>query len=148
MTHPMSGSGDLVSIRSRGNFKRPFLVVDEIERKADEETRKEVNEINAQIALFQSELQKILSTAKEGEEEVVGSSILERQRDLILKQREAEQQLNEVKLIRRERIERLGNKLRAFNMLMAPAVILIIAIVLGAQRSVRKRHYISHASDA
>ena len=28
----LSGSGDLVSIRSRGNFKRPFVVVDEIER--------------------------------------------------------------------------------------------------------------------
>ncbi|MHC4510048.1 MAG: hypothetical protein ACYTAO_14005, partial [Planctomycetota bacterium] len=25
----LSGSGDLVSIRSRGNFKRPFVVVDE-----------------------------------------------------------------------------------------------------------------------
>ncbi len=144
----LSGSSDLVSIRSRGNFKRPFLVVDEIERKADEETREEVNEIQGQIALFQSELQKILSTAKEGEEEVIGSSILEKQRELVLKQREAQQQLNKVRLIRRERIEHLGNLLRAFNMLMAPAVILIIAIVLGVQRSVRKRHYISHASDA
>jgi len=27
----LSGSSDLVSIRSRGNFKRPFVVVDEIE---------------------------------------------------------------------------------------------------------------------
>ncbi len=144
----LSGSGDLVSIRSRGNFKRPFVVVDEIERQADEDTREEVNKINAQIAGFQSELQSILASAKEGQEEVIGSSILEKQRDLELKQRRAQQQLNEVKLIRRERIEHLGNLLRAFNMLMAPAVILIIAIVLGIRRSVRKRHYISHASDA
>jgi hypothetical protein len=42
----------------------------------------------------------------------------------------------------------LGNMLRAFNMLAAPVVILIIAIVLGLRRSVMKRHYISHASDA
>jgi hypothetical protein len=33
-------------------------------------------------------------------------------------------------------------------MLAAPAVILVIAITLGVRRSVRKRHYISHASDA
>jgi ABC-type uncharacterized transport system involved in gliding motility auxiliary subunit len=144
----LSGSAELVSIRSRGNFKRPFIVVDEIERQADEETREEVNKINAQIAGFQSELQSILSSAKEGQEEVIGSSILQKQRDLELKQRQAQQQLNEVKLIRRERIEHLGNLLRAFNMLMAPAVILVIAIVLGVRRSVRKRHYISHASDA
>jgi ABC-type uncharacterized transport system involved in gliding motility auxiliary subunit len=144
----LSGSGDLVSIRSRGNFKRPFLVVDEIKRQADEETREEVNKINAQIAGFQSELQSILASAKEGQEEVIGSSILEKQRDLELKQRRAQQQLNEVKLIRRQRIEHLGNVLRGFNMLMAPVVILVIAIVLGIRRSVRKRHYISHASDA
>ena len=144
----LSGSGDLVSIRSRGNFKRPFLVVDEIKRQADEETREEVNKINAQIAGFQSELQSILASAKEGQEEVIGSSILEKQRELEVKQRRAQQQLNEVKLIRRQRIEHLGNILRAFNMLMAPAVILVIAIVLGIRRSVRKRHYIRHASDA
>ena len=144
----LSGSGDLVSIRSRGNFKRPFVVVDEIERKADEETREEVNKINAEIAGFQSQLQSILASAKEGQEGVIGSSILQKQRDLELKQREAQKQLNEVKLIRRERKEHLGNLLRAFNMLMTPAVILVIAIVLGIRRSVRKRHYISHASDA
>jgi len=65
-----------------------------------------------------------------------------------LKQRRAQRQLNEVRLTRRERIEHLGNILRGFNMLAAPAVILVIAIVLGIRRSVRKRHYISHASDA
>ncbi len=144
----LSGSGDLVSIRSRGNFKRPFVVVDEIERRAEEETREEVAKINAQIAGFQSELRTILASAKEGQEEVIGSSILQKQRDLELKQRQAQRQLNEVKLTRRERIEHLGNILRGFNMLMAPAVILIIAIVLGIRRGVRKRHYISHASDA
>jgi ABC-type uncharacterized transport system involved in gliding motility auxiliary subunit len=144
----LSGSEDLISIRSRGNFRRPFLVVDEIERKADKETREEINKINAQIEGFKKELQTILASAKEGQEEVVGSSILQKQRELELKQRQAQQQLNEVKLIRRERIEHLGNILRAFNMLLAPAVILVIAIVLGIRRSVRKRHYISHASDA
>lgn len=144
----LSGSGDLVTIRSRGNFKRPFVVVDEIERQAEEETREEVAKINAQIAGFQSELQSILASAKEGQEGVIGSSILQKQRDLELKQRRAQRQLNEVKLTRRERIEHLGNILRGFNMLMAPAVILVIAIVLGIRRSVRKRHYISHASDA
>jgi ABC-type uncharacterized transport system involved in gliding motility auxiliary subunit len=144
----LSGSGDLVSIRSRGNFKRPFVVVDEIERQAEEDTREEVAKINAQIAGFQNELQSILSSAKAGQEEVIGSSILEKQREIELKQRRAQQQLNEVRLKKREQMEHLGNVLRGFNMLMAPAVILVIAIVLGICRSVRKRHYISHASDA
>jgi hypothetical protein len=49
---------------------------------------------------------------------------------------------------KRQRIEHLGNVLRGLSMLAAPAVILIVAVVLGVRRSAMKRHYISHASDA
>ena len=138
----------MVSIRSRGNFKRPFIKVDEIERQAEEETAQEVQLLNAQIAGFQSELQSILAQAKEGQEVVIGSSFLAKQRDIELKKRQAQRQLNEVKLKKRKRIEHLGNTLRGFNMLTASAVILVIAVVLGIYRSAKKRHYISHASDA
>jgi ABC-2 type transport system permease protein len=144
----LSGSSDLVSIRSRGNFKRPFTVVDEIERKAEAETAEEVEKINLQIAGFQGELQSILATAKEGQEEVLGSSIVRKKQEVELKIHQAQRQLRQVKMTRREKIEHLGNQLRQANMLAAPMVILIIAIVLGVRSSMRKRHYISHASDA
>ena len=144
----LSGSSDLVSIRSRGNFKRPFLVVDEIEKQAEAETAEEVEKINLQIAGFQGELQSILASAKQGQEEVIGSSIVQKKKDLELKILQAQRQLRQVKMTRRERIEQLGNRLRQANMLGAPAVILLIAIVLGLRRGMRKRHYISHASDA
>jgi len=144
----LSGSSDLVSIRSRGNFKRPFTVVDEIEKQAEAETAAEVENINLQIAGFQGELQNILNTAKEGQEEVIGSTIVQKKKELELKIREAQRHLRQVKMTRRERIEHLGNKLRQANMLGTPMVILVIAIALGLRRSMRKRHYISHASDA
>jgi ABC-type uncharacterized transport system involved in gliding motility auxiliary subunit len=144
----LSGSSDLVSIRSRGNFKRPFVVVDEIESQAEAETAEEVAKINAQIAGFQGQLQSILSSAKEGQEEVIGGTIVQKKQAVELKIHQAQRDLNEVKLQRRERIEHLGNTLRQANMLVAPTVILIIAVALGVRRSVRKRHYISHASDA
>ncbi len=145
----LTGSTDLISIRSRGNFKRPFTVVDQIEKQAEAETAQEVAKLNAQIAGFTRELQSILSSSAEAEKaEVIGSTILQKQRDIELKKHEAQRQLNEIKLQRRVRTERLGNVLRNLNMLLTPAVILIIAIVLGIHRSARKRHYISHASDA
>jgi len=144
----LRGSSDLISIRSRGNFRRPFIVVDEIERQAEAETAEEEAKINAEIAGFQKELKSILASAKEGEEEIIGSSILQKKSILELKIHQAQRQLRQVKMKRRERIEHLGNILRNFNILVAPVVILIIAITLGVRRSVRKRHYISHASDA
>jgi ABC-type uncharacterized transport system involved in gliding motility auxiliary subunit len=144
----LGGSGELISIRSRGSFKRQFTVVDKIEEQAREEEREEVKSINAQIVRFQNELRSIAASAKEGEEEVIGSSIMEKKRLLELEIHQKQRQLLQVKKTRRERIEHLGNMLRNFNMLMTPVVILIIAIVLGIQRSAKKRHYISHTSDA
>jgi ABC-2 type transport system permease protein len=144
----LCGSSELVSIRSRGNFKRPFTVVDQIEQKAEAETAEEVDKINMQIAGFQGELNSILSSAKEGQEEVIGNSIVKKKQDLELKIHQAQRQLRQVKMAKRVKIERLGNRLRQADMLAAPFVILIIAVVLGIRRGIRKRHYISHASDA
>ena len=145
----LSGSGDLISIRSRGNYKRPFTVVDEIEQQAERETAQEVALINAQIDGFNQQLQNLVESGQAAEqEEVIGSSIIEQKRLLELKIREAQRQLREVNARRRERIEHLGSILRRFNMGLVPGVIMLVALVLGLWRSFRRRHYISHASDA
>ncbi|MHC4170143.1 MAG: hypothetical protein ACYSWQ_24620 [Planctomycetota bacterium] len=145
----LSGSSDLVSIRSRGNFKRPFEVVDKIEKEAEAETAKEVERRNLEIASIQSKLQDVLNKAsQEGQEKAIDDAIDRTKKELQLNLRTAQRELRQVRMDKRKRIEKLGNRLRQANMLGAPAVILVIAIVLGLRRSVRKRHYISHASDA
>jgi ABC-type uncharacterized transport system involved in gliding motility auxiliary subunit len=144
----LGGSSELISIRSRGNFKRPFKVVDEIEAQADAQTAEKEAKINAEIAGFENELQTILSSAKQGEDEVIGNEILQKKQEVELKILEAKKQLQEIKKTRLQRKEALGNSLRNFNMLTAPAVSLVVAIILGIYRSVRRRKYISHASDA
>jgi ABC-type uncharacterized transport system involved in gliding motility auxiliary subunit len=144
----LSGSTDLISIRSRGNFRRPFTVVDQIEEEAEAETADEVAKLNAEITGVEDELKTLVNSANEKEKQVIGSSLVRKTKDLELKKLKARQQLRQVKMQKRQRIEALGNKLRAFNMLAAPAVILLIAFVLGIKRSAMKRHYISHASDA
>jgi ABC-type uncharacterized transport system involved in gliding motility auxiliary subunit len=144
----LGGSSDLISIRSRGNFQRPFVVVDRIEREAEAETAKELAAIEAKIAGFNRELQSILASAKKGEEEVIGSSIMQKRRELELEIQRANSEKRVIQMKRRERIDSLGGKLQRANTLIAPAVILIIPIVVGIRRNVKKRRYISHASDA
>ncbi len=145
----LGGSSELIKIRSRGNFRRPFTVVDEIEEQAEAETAEKVQRLNDEIEGFNKRIQEILSTAQQGQsDELVGSSIIREQKKLELQKRQAQKELNEVRLQRRRRIEALGNKLRNFSMLLVPAVILVLAILLELRRSMRRRHYISHASDA
>jgi ABC-type uncharacterized transport system involved in gliding motility auxiliary subunit len=144
----LGGSSDLISIRSRGGLRRPFTVIDDIEAEAEFETADEVAKLNAEIEGFENELRTLVTSTNEKEKQVIGSSIVQKTKDLELKKLKARQQLREVRMQRRQRIEHLGNVLRGFNMLAAPAVILVIAVILGIRRSVMKRHYISHASDS
>jgi ABC-type uncharacterized transport system involved in gliding motility auxiliary subunit len=144
----LGGSGDLIGVRSRGNFQRPFVVVEEIRRAAEKETAEEEAKINAEIAGFRQELQEIVSSAKEGEKDIVAASIVQKQRDLELKIRQAEGELREVQRQRREKTEQLGKTLQNLNMWSAPAVILVIAVILSIRRNMLRRRYVSHASDA
>ncbi len=145
----LGGSGDLISIRSRGNFKRPFVVVDKIEQQAEKQTADEVALINAQIEGFNQELQKLVSSDQEQDkQEVLGNAIVQKKRDVELKIREAQRQLREIKAKQRERTDQLAQRLEVLNMAAVPGVVMLVAVGLGLWRSVRRRHYISHASDA
>ncbi len=144
----LGGSADLISIRSRGNFRREFTVVKEIETEAEKSTAQEEAAINAEIQSFQQELNRILATAKQGEEEVIGSTILQKRKQIEYKIHEARARLRDVKMKKREKIEHLGNRLRNLNTLPGPIIMVIVAIILGIYRSTKKRHYVSHASDA
>ncbi len=144
----LTGSPELISIRSRGRIARPFTVVDRIEQEAEKGTLEEEKKIKAEIEKFESELNQILATAEEGKEDVIGSDILQKKRELELKIHEAQMRLRDLKMQKREKIEQLGNILRNLNTIPGPAIMILIAVVLGIYRATKKRYYISHASDA
>ncbi|MBP7050465.1 MAG: GldG family protein [Phycisphaerae bacterium] len=145
----LGGSGDLISIRSRGNFKRPFVVVDQIEQEAEKLTADEMAVVNAEIDGFNQELQKLVSGGKDQDkQEVLGSDIVKRKRELELSIHKAQRDMRAIKEKRLEETERLGRKLELVNMAAVPGVIMAVAVVLGIWRGARRRHYISHASDA
>ncbi len=142
------GSTDLISIRSRGNFSRPFTRVDEIEAQAREASEEKIAAINAEIANFQNELTNIIRQAQGNRQKVMSSSILEEKRKVETKIRLSQMDLRDVKMSRRQEIEALGSKLKSICMLLTPSIILLIAIIIGTFRTARKRRYISHASDS
>ncbi len=138
------GSDELIAIRSRGNFKRPFTRVDKIEAQAEEETEKQVNAIQDDIKKYQDELNTVLSEARnQGKMVVNASKFTEAQKKLEVNIAEKENELRKVKKSKRQKIEALGQTLQYFNTIAAPAVILLIAIILAVQRSLKRRSYLS-----
>ena len=104
----LSGSSNLISIRSRGNFKRPFLVVDEIEREAEEETAEEEKNINAEIVGFQQKLNEVLSSSMGEEGKIIETKILNEKMEVESTIRDLQKDLRQVKMKKIRRIERLG----------------------------------------
>ena len=144
-----AGSANLISIRSRGNYKRPFTRVDEIEAEADAATAEEEAKIVAQIKEFERQLnERLRSLEGDNKGELINQTIVEEKKDIELKLLEAEKHLRDVKMQKRERLEALKVKLRNFCTLPGPVLILLVAVGLWLYRGVRRRYYVSHASDA
>lgn len=145
----LSGSEKLIAVRSRGNYKRPFTVVDEAEAKAAEQTAEEEARIVAQIKGFEQELnEKIRAIEGENKGELINQTIVQDKKEIELKLLEAEKRLREIKMQKRESIEKLKQQMRFYCTIPGPILTLTIAVALGIHRGIRRRRYISHASDA
>lgn len=145
----LSGSNRLISIRSRGSYERPFTVVQDIEAKAEEETMDETRKIEAQIQGFQTQLnEKLQSLQNENKGELINQTILDEKKDIELKLRDAEKRLRDIKMQKRQRVENLKEKMRFYCTIPGPICVLLIAVGLGIYRSVKRKRYISHASDS
>ena len=166
----LSGSDELIKVRTRGRPRR-FVLVDKIEQEAKEKTEQQEAEIEERAAREEAEIEKKIEALEQQKQEslrwdpekkavvlnleqlyqaqykiVQQINELKRRKDEI--RLESERQKREIKNSRRETIEAYGAKIKTINLLTAPSIILLIAIVLGIYRNVKRRHYISHASDA
>jgi ABC-2 type transport system permease protein len=144
----LTGSSALISIRSRGNFKRPFVKVDQIESQAADASREEETKLQAEIDQWETQLNEKLASAKQGQDDLIANTIINEKRQIEEKIYQAKLDLRKVKEKKRKEIERLESRLRNFCTLPGPILILVLAVLVGVRRSVMRKMYISHASDA
>ena len=135
----LAGSGDLISIRGRQSFFRPFTKVDELRRHADEQLRAKEKELDTEL----KDTEKKLSELEAGR--TSGSSLVlspEQEAELTRFQQERVRIRKELRDVRRSldvEIERLGTRLKILNIALVPALLAIGAIVLAFLRRSRLR---------
>ncbi|MHC4987418.1 MAG: Gldg family protein [Planctomycetota bacterium] len=145
----LSGSERLISIRSRGNYERPFTVVKDIEAVAEEKTIEETRRIEAKIKEFEQQLnEKLRSLQGEGKGALINQTILEEKKEIELKLRDLEKEMRDIKMQERKSVEVLKERMLFYCTVPGPILTLVIAIGLGIYRSIKRRRYISHASDS
>ena len=134
----LSGSNDLISLRSRGEFTRPFERVEAIRRDAELRFREREKQL---IAKLEETEKKLLQMQQEqgGNTNLIlteeQAAEMEKFRQIRLDTRK---ELRSVQHELKKNIENLGTKLRIINIGLVPLLIIVIALGTGIYRVNRK----------
>lgn len=133
----LSGNNDLISLRSRGEFSRPFSRVETIRRAAEDEFRERENQLQSKLEETEKRIQALQKDTS-GSDLILSAEQnheIEKFREMQLTTRK---ELRAVQHELQKNIERLGTKLKFINIGLMPLLITIIAIGSGFYRSRRR----------
>lgn len=136
----LSGSNDLISIRGRGKFRRPFTVVNEMVADAQDASSEKIKELQTELEETRQRLRELQSQAPEGGEAMITSSKLQKEIEQFrVKEVETQRELRRLERSLRQDVEKLGATLKFINIGLIPLLVGIIAVGLGAFRISRRR---------
>lgn len=125
----LGGSSALISIRSRGQYSRPFEVVQDLRRRAEEKYLQSADDLQAQLLETESRLAELSSTQDESGLITLSpdqeAALLRFQEDKLRIRKE----LRDVRHQLDKDIEGLGSTLKFLNILLIP-VLLTLALMM------------------
>lgn len=135
----LAGGQDLVGLRSRGTSARPFVVVERIQRSADEQYAARQQELQQKLAAAQAKLRSLTGGGNGGPPAALSpqesKTVAQFRADMVTTRR----QLRAVQADLRRDISRLKTLLEFVDIALIPIVVAAAAIVLGALRARRRR---------
>jgi len=130
----LAGSSDLISIRGRQSFFRPFTRVDALRQHADDQLRAKEQELDRELKETERKIAE-LEAGRNAQGSISLSPEQEAEVNRFTQERvRIRKELREVRRSLDVEIERLGTALKFWNILFIPILIAIGAIVLAASR--------------
>lgn len=135
----LSGTNALISVRSRGQFTRPFTVVEGLRKEADDRYRKNEEDLQEQLADTERQLSELQSNqVKDG----VLTLTRDQQRALSRFQKEKVRIRKELRNVRHQLdrdIESLGARLKFANIVLMPMLLTGLLLLIRFIFSRRKK---------
>jgi ABC-type uncharacterized transport system involved in gliding motility auxiliary subunit len=135
----LTGSNDLISVRNRGSFIRPFERVNALRQEAELEFRQKEQELMQRLEQTEARLLE-LEQAKQGEDSMILSP---EQRQAIVRFREEKlairTDLRDVRLNLRKDIDALDTWLKFINIALVPLLIGVGGALAGVWRLRRRK---------
>jgi len=134
----LSGGADLIGLRTRGTAVRPFVLVQDIQRAADERYQASEKTLEGRLKDTEQKLKDLRDkgTRQAGTVDAAQNDAIENFRGQLLATR---RQLRHVQLAERENINRLQSWIEFFDIAFIPILVTIVAMVIGAVRLRRRQ---------
>jgi ABC-type uncharacterized transport system involved in gliding motility auxiliary subunit len=134
----LAGSTDLISVRGRASYKRPFERVEKLQRAAQDRFRAKEQELEQQLREAEDKLTALRS---KGGKQAALIITPEQEREIEHFQTEKLRIRKELRAVRaglEADIERLGTELKIINIIVVPLLFAAIALVVAAWRRGRR----------
>jgi ABC-type uncharacterized transport system involved in gliding motility auxiliary subunit len=144
----LSGSSDLISVRGRATFTRPFDRVEALRRNAEDRFRATEQQLEAELKSTEEKLTQLQSRRDDQ-----SSMILSPEQEAEVERFKQEQvrirkSLRDVRLGLNEDIRALRNTLMVINIVVVPLLVAIVAIGLGYWRRKRRSELVMPRAEA
>jgi len=136
------GSGDLLGVRGRGEYTRPFTRVDEIRRGAEQRLRAEEDQLKKKAEAAQQRILEIERTRPDQSEQGVIVLTPDQQKELEslrAERLETRKQLRKVQFDLNQDVEKLGARVKLINIGLVPVVVMLIALLWAGLRALGRR---------
>ncbi|HEX4586113.1 MAG TPA: Gldg family protein [Burkholderiaceae bacterium] len=140
----LAGSSDLISVRGRASFLRPFERVDVLRASAEDRFLAEQKELQMQLTQTEQKLEALQANRGDPARAAASQTILtaDQERELQRFQKERlriRKELRDVKLGLDRDIQSLGSRLKLIDIVLAPAAFALLALLAAVVARRRRR---------
>jgi ABC-type uncharacterized transport system involved in gliding motility auxiliary subunit len=131
----LAGSADLISVRGRASFTRPFERVEKLRRAADDRFRAKEQELESQLRETESKLTELQSKGKGDNAALILTPEQEQEIDHFQTEKlRIRKELRAVRAGLDANIKDLGTTLKIINIIVVPAVFAVAALLIAFWR--------------
>jgi ABC-type uncharacterized transport system involved in gliding motility auxiliary subunit len=135
----LSGSSDLISIRGRAAYSRPFDRVDALRREANDRFRATEQQLQEQLQSTEQRLSQLQTSQPGGNELLVSPDAMSEIEKFKREQVRIRKELRAVNANLEKDIRLLGLKIKLINVLVVPALVAIVGLLVWLWRRQRRR---------
>jgi ABC-type uncharacterized transport system involved in gliding motility auxiliary subunit len=138
----LAGSADLISIRGRATYSRPFDRVDTLRRNADAQFHSKEQQLEDELAKTEDALSKLQTSKPGGSEALLSADQAQEIERFQQEKLRIRKELRAVKAGLENDIKALGMRMKVVNILLVPLVFTGLALLVAAWNR-RRRHAIA-----